>query len=187
MTKPELRKKYKTLRSELTTETIDNLSIDIANNVLKLPIWDFSNYHMFLTIDELKEVNTDFIINVLAGKDKHIVISKTILKTLKMINYLLTDSTVIKKSNFNIPEPIDGIEVPHNKIEVAFIPLLAYDRQGNRVGYGKGFYDVFLSQCKHEIVKVGLSFFEPEKAIDDILESDIPLDYCVTPKEIFKF
>jgi 5-formyltetrahydrofolate cyclo-ligase len=187
MTKTELRKKYKSLRSELTSDTIDDLSIEIANNVLQLPIWDFTYYHTFLTIPELKEVNTDFILNIFYGKDKHIVVSKTILKTLSMVNYLLTDSTVIKKSLFNVPEPVDGIEIPHQKIDVAFIPLLAFDKQGNRVGYGKGFYDVFLNQCKPEILKIGLSFFEPEEKIEGVIDTDIPLDYCVTPNKIFKF
>lgn len=187
MTKPELRKKYKLLRSELTQETVDDLSIEIANKLLKLPIWDFEYYHTFITIPEFKEVNTDFILNILNGKDKHIVISKTVLKTLSMVNYLLTDSTVIKKSNFNVPEPVDGIEIPHQKIDVAFIPLLAYDENGNRVGYGKGFYDVFLSQCKSEIIKIGLSFFEPEEKIEGVIDTDIPLDYCVTPKAVFTF
>lgn len=187
MTKKDLRKKYKTLRSELTTEAIDDLSMNIANNLLKLSIWNYSYYHTFLTIPELKEVNTDFILNILSGKDKHIVISKTVSKSLSMINYLLTDSTVIKKSAFNVPEPVDGIEISHNKIDVVFIPLLAFDEKGNRVGYGKGFYDVFLSQCKPDAMKIGLSFFKTEAEIDGVIETDIPLDFCVTPYKVYAF
>lgn len=187
MTKIELRKKYKTLRSELTTDAIDNLSIDIANNLLNLDIWDYSYYHIFLSITEFKEVNTDFILNILSGKDKYIVVSKTVLKSLTMINYLLSDSTVIKKSKFNVPEPVDGIEIAHDKIDVVFIPLLAFDKNGNRVGYGKGFYDVFLSQCNPKAIKIGLSFFEPEAEIEGVIDTDIPLDYCVTPKLIYSF
>ena len=60
---------------------------------------------------------------------------------------MLTDNTKIKKNKYNIPEPIDGIEVPNNKLEVVFIPLLAFDEKGNRVGYGKGFYDNMLNKC----------------------------------------
>lgn len=187
MTKAELRKKYKLLRSKFTPKEIDDLSLIITNKLLELPIWDFSYYHTFLSIVELNEINSDFILNILAGKDKHIVISKTDFKTVSMINYLLTDATKIKKSAYNIPEPVDGIEIAHNKIEVAFIPLLAFDKIGNRVGYGKGFYDVFLSQCKPETIKIGVSFFEAEDYIEGILKTDIPLDYCVTPKTVYKF
>ena len=43
------------------------------------------------------------------------------------------------------------------KIQVVFVPL-AYDNFGNRVGYGKGYYDKFLSKCTKECLKIGLSF-----------------------------
>ena len=104
-----------------------------------------------------------------------------------MTHFLLTDNTKIKKNEYNIPEPVDGIEVPAKKIEVVFIPLLAYDKLGNRVGYGKGFYDKFLSECQPETIKIGLSFFEPEEQITDVFETDVKLDYCVTPNAVFKF
>ena len=70
---------------------------------------------------------------------------------------------------------------------VVFIPLLAFDQKGNRVGYGKGFYDKFLEQCKPKTVKIGLSFFSTEEEISDIYKNDISLDYCVTPQTIYKF
>jgi len=103
-----------------------------------------------------------------------------------MTHYLLTDNTKIKKNQYGIPEPVDGIEVPVSKIDVIFVPLLAYDLDGNRVGYGKGFYDKFLSKCKPEALKIGLSFFEPE---DKIISSpnDVRLDYCVTPSATIRF
>src|SRR5690606_34121517 len=173
MLKAELRKKYKTLRSELSMETMDNSSIAIANKLLKLDIWDASFYHVFLTIEEQKEVNTDYILNILSGKDKHIVISQSDFETKLMTHYLLTDNTVIKKNIYNIPEPVDGIEITNNKLEVVFVPLLAFDEQGHRVGYGKGFYDKFLADCKADTIKIGLSFFEAEDTIDDVFENDM--------------
>ncbi|WP_166960483.1 5-formyltetrahydrofolate cyclo-ligase [Yeosuana marina] len=187
MTKSELRKKYKTLREDLSINQVEDLSLSIANQLLKLPIWESTFYHLFLTIEEQKEVNTDYILNILSGKDKNIVISKSDFKTGLMSHFLLTDNTVIKKNNYNIPEPIDGIEIFPNKLEVVFVPLLAFDNHGNRVGYGKGFYDRFLSECMPETIKIGLSFFEAENAITDVFESDVKLNYCVTPKKIYQF
>ncbi|MBD0823526.1 5-formyltetrahydrofolate cyclo-ligase [Aestuariibaculum marinum] len=187
MLKSDLRKTYKLLRNNLSANDIEDLSLEIANRLLKLPIWDYSFYHIFLAIRESKEVDTDFILNILSGKDKHIVISKSNFKTMEMTNYLLTDSTLIKKNNYNIPEPVDGIEIADNKIDVVFIPLLAFDQQGNRVGYGKGFYDRFLKRCKPETIKIGLSFFEAELQIQDVHNNDIKLDYCVTPKTLYTF
>ena len=187
MFKKELRKKYKDLRQQLTSLEIEEMSLDIANNLLKLNIWNKTYFHLFLTIEEQKEINTEFILHILQGKDKEIVISKSDFSSLEMIHYLLTDNTKFQKNEYNIPEPIDGLEVPVSKIDVVFVPLLAFDIKGNRVGYGKGFYDKFLANCKSETIKIGLSFFEAETQIEDFSENDIRLDFCITPEKIYAF
>lgn len=187
MLKKELRTKYKALRKELSEIDIEEKSLAIANEILKLSIWDKTYFHVFLPIEEQKEINTEFILHLLSGKDKEIVISKSDFATRNMTHFLLTDNTKIKKNEYNIPEPVDGLEVPATKIDVVFVPLLAFDKKGNRVGYGKGFYDKFLTQCKPETLKIGLSFFEPEELILDVFESDVLLDYCVMPSGVCKF
>lgn len=187
MTKAELRKTYKAKREALSEDNLDDFSLSISNQLLKLPIWDYSFYHIFLAIEEQKEINTDYVLNILSGKDKNILISKSDFETGDMVHFLLTDNTTIKKNAYNIPEPIDGIEISNDKIDVVFIPLLAFDKQGNRVGYGKGFYDRFLAKCKPETIKIGLSFFKSEDEITNVFESDISLDYCVTPEKIYAF
>ncbi|GAB3709156.1 5-formyltetrahydrofolate cyclo-ligase [Flavobacterium koreense] len=187
MHKKELRKKYKELRQDLTPEAIEDKSLAIANRLLQLDVWDKTYYHLFLSIEEQKEIDTEFILQILAGKDKEIVVSKSDFATLGMTHYLLTDNTKFKKNEYNIPEPVDGLEVPVTKIDVVFVPLLAFDVKGNRVGYGKGFYDKFLSECKPETIKIGLSFFEAEEFIEDISENDIQLDFCVTPNKLYFF
>lgn len=187
MTKKELRRKYKTLRQDLLKAQIDDYSLAIANQLLTLDIWDFTFYHIFLTIEEQNEVNTDYILNILAGKDKNIIISKCDFEDYSMSHYLLTDNTILQKNSHNIPEPIDGIAIKAEQLEVVFIPLLAFDTTGNRIGYGKGFYDRFLAGCKPEALKVGLSFFEAEDNRFEASKDDIKLDYCVTPSQVFQF
>jgi 5-formyltetrahydrofolate cyclo-ligase len=187
MTKKEARIKYKNLRKGLTEQERDEKSCAIANELLKLPIWNKQYFHVFLSITEHFEVDTEYILHILAGKDKDTLISKSDFQSRLMTHYLLTDGTKIKKNNYNIPEPVDGIEVPDSKIEVVFVPLLAFDEKGHRVGYGKGFYDLFLSKCKPEAIAIGLSFFEAEKEILDVHENDFALNYCVTPLKTYKF
>lgn len=187
MHKKELRLKYKALRAELSHEDIEERSLAIANQVVRMDIWDKLYYHTFLPISELKEVDTEFLLQVLAGRDKEIVVSKSDFETRKMTHFLLTDNTRFQKNEYNIPEPVDGIEVPAYKIDVVFVPLLAFDKKGHRVGYGKGFYDLFLSGCKKDVLKIGLSFFEAEEEITDVFENDVRLDFCVTPNTIYKF
>lgn len=187
MLKSELRKKYKKLRQELTETDIENKSLAIANHLLTLDIWQHYFYHIFLPIEEQKEINTEYILNILGGKDKHIVISKSNFKDYSMTHYLLTDNTRIKKNQFHIPEPIDGIEIKSNQIDVVFLPLLAFDLLGNRVGYGKGFYDRFLAECRSDVIKIGLSYFEAEPNIIEISPKDQKLSTCVTPNTIYRF
>lgn len=187
MTKNQLRIYYKNLRTKLTEQEKEERSLAIANMLLQTDIWNKKYYHLFLPITEKNEVNTEYILNLLMGKDKGIVVSKSDFISLKMTHYLLNEQTKIKKNNYNIPEPISGEEISSEKIDVVFIPLLAYDIHGNRVGYGKGFYDKFLSECRKDVIKVGLSFFRPENEIEDVYEEDVPLDFCITPNAIYKF
>ena len=186
MLKKHLRFKYSELRKNISPESLFNSSLTIANKVLELPIWFFEYYHIFLPISKKKEIDTTFILSILQGKDKNVVIPKIHSEnTLK--HYLLTDSTKLSHNDWGIPEPINGIEIPITNIEVVFVPLLIFDKKGNRIGYGKGFYDDFLSKCNPEVIKVGLSIYEPIDEITDVYESDIPLDYCITPKKIHSF
>lgn len=187
MSKAGLRKKYKDLRQELSPEVIDEMSLEIANQALSLDIWDKEYYHIFLPIERLREINTTYLLSILSGKDKHILLSTTQFSEGTMTHYLLTDRTTIKVNSQGIPEPEGGIEIAAIKIDVVFIPLLAYDLKGNRLGYGKGFYDRFLAACRPEVIKVGLSLFEPEQKLIETHQTDIPLNHCITPRKIHTF
>ena len=187
MYKSEIRKQYKELRQSLSEEDIVQKSMEIANRCLSIPIWDHSFFHLFLSIAEQKEVDTSFILHILQGKDKEVVIPRMNPEDHSLTNILLTDNTLIKKNRWNIPEPVGGIEIDPKLVEVVFIPLLAFDNAGHRVGYGKGFYDKFLSKCSSTVIKVGLSFFTPIDKINNIFAEDVPLDYCVTPENVYDF
>ncbi|RZS99407.1 5-formyltetrahydrofolate cyclo-ligase [Aquimarina brevivitae] len=187
MSKTALRKKYKALRASLSDEEIDDKSIAIANHLITLNIWHHEFYHLFLAIKKLKEVETEYVLNILLGKDKNVVLSKSNFQDASLTHYLLTDTTKIKVNSFGIPEPEAGIPIEAKMLDVVFIPLLAFDKKGNRIGYGKGFYDRFLAQCKEDVIKIGLSFFEPEDHIADLSTTDIPLDYCITPQQVYSF
>ena len=184
LNKDDLRKKYKALRSELSTSEIEDKSLKIANQLLQLDIWNHEFYHLFLSITSKKEINTEYILQIIFGKDANVVIPK--MKGEQLEHFLLTDSTQLNLNQWSIPEPTNGIKINANQIDVVFIPLMAYDKKGNRIGYGKGYYDRFLSECKPEAFKIGLSFFEPEDSIESS-NHDIALDYCVTPEHLFDF
>lgn len=186
MLKKDLRLKYANLRKDLTPQSISHFSLTIANKLLTLPIWNVEFYHIFLPISSKNEVDTSFILSILQGKDKNIVLPKMVEQnTLRHI--LLTDSTTLASNSWGVPEPKEGIDIPVDKINVVFVPLMAFDLKGNRVGYGKGFYDTFLNSCLPDVLKIGLSFFEAESKISDINDHDIALDFCVTPSKVYAF
>ncbi len=185
MNKIEARKKYLDLRKKLDNVQIISKSISISNNLQDLPIWDYNFYHIYLSIKEKNEVDTMPIINILNNKKKKVLIPKSDFNNTTMKSFLLNDNTVLKKNNYGITEPINNEEFL-GRIDVIFIPLVAYDLIGNRVGYGKGFYDKFLRNQNNKILRIGLSFFNPEKRIK-IDEHDENLDFCITPNRIFSF
>ena len=186
MTKKELRFNFKSKRNFLSSNQIQEYSLAIANRVLMIPIWQFSYFHLFLSIDKNKEVDTTPLLSILQGKDKEVLVPK-IIGDGKMAHYLLTDNTVLIPNALGIPEPKNGLAVKEAMVDVVFVPLLAFDTMGNRVGYGKGFYDRFLNKCNPKVVKIGLSFFGPVSEISDVTTHDIPLDYCVTPDRLYSF
>jgi len=185
--KRALRKKYKQLRKELGKDERETRSLSIANQMLTLDIWEKEFYHVFLPIERLLEVNTEYILSILSGKDKNIVISKSNFESMEMDHYLLLDNTKIVVNEYGIPEPDSGIPISLDQIDVVFVPLLAYDNSGNRVGYGKGFYDRFLAKCREDVLTVGLSYFEPEVNEIPIKDIDISIKYTISPKKVWKF
>lgn len=186
MNKEEIRLNYRKLRHALSADAIPEKSMRIANNALALPIWRANYFHTFLSIPSQKEVDTSYLITILQGRDKQIVVPKVSGERF-LSHYLLTDATVLKPNAWDIPEPKEGLKVPVEKIDVVFVPLLAFDLDGHRVGYGKGFYDVFLRSCRKDVIKIGLSFFEAEARIDDVAADDVALDYCITPISTYSF
>ena len=185
-TKAVLRTEYQKRRDSLTEEQIADCSIQISNLSLTLNIWEYSIYHLFMTNEKNKEIDTSYLLSVIQGKDKQPVIPK-IVDDNRLEHFLLNDQTPLKNNRWGIPEPLSGITINPKQIEVVFVPLLVFDQKGHRVGYGKGYYDRFLDQCSESTLKVGLTFFDPVTKIEDIETHDISLDFALTPEQIYAF
>ena len=185
-TKAVLRTEYQKRRDSLTEEQIADCSIQISNLRLTLNIWEYSIYHLFMTNEKNKEIDTSYLLSVIQGKDKQPVIPK-IVDDNRLEHFLLNDQTLLKNNRWGIPEPLCGITINPKQIEVVFVPLLVFDQHGHRVGYGKGYYDRFLDQCSESTLKVGLTFFDPVTKIEDIETHDISLDFALTPERIYAF
>ncbi len=186
--KATLRKVYKLKRKDLGATQRQYFSKIISNQVLHFlqerP--ELEHLHLFLPIDRLYEINTFPLLNHLLAAGKNVYSSITDIKSGDMKTVKILEKTGFSKGPWGIPVP-DQVElVEKHLIQVVFVPLLAYDLKGNRIGYGKGFYDRFLKELPAGVKKVGLSFFPPEKMIE-IESHDISLDICITPHEIITF
>lgn len=189
MTKNELRIIFKEKRHRLTVHEMDKLNDLILINFQKITFPYLNCVHTYLASLKLAEVDTASIIRYLQFKnpDLKIAVPKIDLNKKGMYHYRLDENMELTKNSFGIDEPNGGNIIPIKEIDLVLIPLLAFDRRGYRVGYGKGYYDKFLCECRDGAIKAGLSFFDPVEEIKDINLHDIPLNYCITPNGIFRF
>jgi len=188
-TKKELRERFKKKRLLLTKEEERSLNEGLLQQFQRFNWSKFSCIHIFLPIKSFKEPDTIVLINWLRQNFPQIrlVIPKTDTINLTMHHYVWEEGLAFEINKWGIEEPASGELVLTEQLDLVMIPLLAFDRMGNRVGYGKGFYDRFLSVCRPDCLKVGLSLFEPIDLIEDANPMDIPLDYCITPDTIWEF
>ncbi|MBC6367156.1 5-formyltetrahydrofolate cyclo-ligase [Algoriphagus sp. AK58] len=187
-TKQELRSAYRQLRKKLNPEQVKEKSIAIRS---QFEGWlserePLTHFHLFFPIDRFNEVNTFYIMELLEQKDKVIYTSQVSKDSLDMDTLKLPKDAAFFLDEWGIPVPQESIMVSPSKIQVIFVPLLAYDRQGNRVGFGKGYYDHFLAKLGPDVIKIGLSFFEPEEKVNAEAH-DVALDFCITPKKVLTF
>ena len=180
-----LRSHYKKKRFSLTKQEVDDLSQRVCKQLDKLNIWKLKHYHIFISISKYNELDTSSIINKLKSKQKIIIVPK--ISNNELVHVAINDETEYSLNEYGIKEPNDGNHFIIENLDIIFIPLLAFDIEGHRVGYGKGYYDRFLKLTNNSTLKIGLSFFDPINKILDIDDNDVKLDYCVTPKQVHKF
>jgi len=183
--KSELRKIYTEKRKSMSSAEVEDLSKSIFKQFLEA--FDMSkvkNVHIFLPIKQKNEVSTWEFIEYFWKEGMSVFVPKMVQNEIKTIQ--LKPDTPLKENGWGILEPEDNF-VENIKFDIVITPLLYCDNQGNRVGYGKGFYDMFFSKTDRGALKVGVSFFPPAALISDVSEQDVPLDYLVTPTEVLSF
>ncbi len=166
------------------------LNDGILDEIKKIEWNKYKYVHVFLPIKENNEVDTFEIISFFKHHHPHlkIVVPKTNFDDLSMTHVEFDHlSTVLRKNIYNIPEPLYGKVVPVDLIDVILVPLLAFDREGHRIGYGGGFYDRFLKECREDSLKIGLSLFGPEERLFLAEFYDVKLTHCITPQRTYYF
>ncbi len=190
MTKQELRKLYLQKRQALSEAEYGQLTFQLYQNFFSNVDLSFVKVlHTFLPIISKKEVDTWLIIDRIKREFPHIRISipKVNSQTGVFDSFYFEGLHQLVTNVWGIQEPMQGIPTEPEKVDLVLIPLLAYDKKGHRVGYGKGFYDKFLATCRRDCQKIGLSLFEAEERIKDVNDFDIRMDQCITPQAVIDF
>lgn len=190
MNKIELRQIYlnsqKSLsrneREERSGQTVDNL---FAN-------FDFSAQsflNCFITLEKNNEIDTLGIFGRFWRNFPRLITTAPRINFEMNVleNVKVTPDTKFSENKWQVLEPEGSELIELGKLDVVLVPLIAFDERGYRVGYGKGFYDKFLSKCRGDCRKIGLSLFPPVEKIADIEDFDVRLDFCVTPQRVWAF
>lgn len=88
------------------------------------------------------------------------------------------------KGRFGIEEPAVRSPASLESLDAVIVPVVAFDRRGTRLGYGKGFYDAFLHELSGTVERIGLAFQMQESGFIPRLAHDEPLDTIITEREL---
>ncbi len=190
MEKEKLRQQAASFREKLTKKEFWLLNDELLAQFIQFDWSAIKTLHLFLPIVEKREVDTFEFINFFKINHPQIqlVVPRCDFKTRKMEAILFDpDATVLVKNKHQIPEPLYGEKLEEQSIDAVIVPLLTFDLKGHRVGYGAGFYDRFLEKCRANVLKIGVSLFEPVEEIIDTHHQDVVLTHCITPKKIHAF
>jgi 5-formyltetrahydrofolate cyclo-ligase len=180
-------------RKSWTQQDFELKNVQLLNQIIEFvkPLPRNLMLMSFQSMEHQREVLTSPIHSLLINEPYYhqLIFSKVEKNTSQLIPYLTDKKSTFIVSDWGILEPTEETSVRLNPkdIDVVFIPLLAVDTQGHRVGYGKGFYDRFLAQVKPDVIKIGLSLEEPIEPIEDLNPYDIALDFAIAPDATYRF
>lgn len=178
MTKQELRVLYRKKRAQIPIERRLEMEASILEQVLEL-IQNRTNIGIFLPIKKFNEIDLTPLL-----KFSHLnwFVPKASFNERSMYFVQISQNSKIEENEFGIPEPISEDKIDPTGLDAIILPMLIADKNGYRVGYGKGFYDAFLPLCKPECLRIGVCFFSEIDRIIDVEEHDEPIHVCVKPK-----
>jgi 5-formyltetrahydrofolate cyclo-ligase len=162
-TKTELRKHYRALRAAMSTEACRKASLAICERIRRLPVFEASaTVAIFFPLD--REVD----LRELTKTGKRILYPRLLDQKAKTMEFAPLDHAFVP-GVFGLMEP-DGEAARKDDIDLILVPGLAFDQAGRRIGYGAGYYDLYLKDYRGAIVGVAyegqLAAFIPSASLD---------------------
>lgn len=184
MEKAELRKEIKARRKALTPDEVSFASKSISDSLWETSAFTKANTVM-VYISAFNEVSTIAIVErlLLLGKRVIVPISDTATETL-ILSYI-EDMSSLSVGAYGVLEPNNICRANASDIDCILVPGISFDVNGNRMGFGKGYYDKLLS--KTSAVKIGLCYDFQLVEMIEVEVHDVPMDIIITEKQVLKF
>ncbi len=189
MTKQALRKKFLHERKSMAGSQQLKWDELLLIQMQQMDISFVSTLFTYFPMSASREPNTIACTSYMRWMLPELTIAYPVchFKDSRMEAVIINEETNYKAVQYGIMQPEKGEVLDPLAIDLVLVPLIVCDKKGYRVGYGKGFYDRYLSQCRNNVQMWGLSYFEPVENIDDTHQYDIPLTHCITPYNIYEF
>lgn len=181
--KKELRRIFLKTRSELAAEDIIEKSAKIMSRLFSLSEFRGAKTIMFY-VDAGNEVKTRDGITKALSEGKRVVVPK-VKKGYGLLAIEIKSLDELSPGTFGILEPAGEKGISPEEIDLVVVPGVAFDKRGNRMGYGAGYYDSFLPKLRPEVKKVAVAF---EMQVTDSLpaeEHDVKMDLIITENTIY--
>ena len=193
-TKTQLRRAALARRQALPATEVAVRSQQLCAQLFRhFPVAEWRWLHLFLPLARRNEPDTWPIIQRIWAELPAIRLAAPVVQAdgVSLKHYELSPTTLLPENRWGIPEPLadDKTELPAAAFDAVLVPLLAVDATGQRVGYGGGFYDRFLAQCRPGTQLIGLNVLDepPVERIANVLPTDVPLTACLTPGGVWRF
>jgi len=178
--KKRLRKAMKAERLALAKEEWQSRSARIVQNILAFEKFQQAKVvHGFIPDEHRHEVNLIPLLEWIISNQKKLLVP--VVEEGELISVELTSFNHLEKNSFGVREPVAHVPSSlESEIDLVLVPLLAVDSKGNRLGYGKGYYDRFFKRLNSQAFKLGVAFEFQMLSHVPATESDVRLDAVVT-------
>ena len=166
--KEKLRKRLLEIRQNLDDRKYLEASRQIRDRLNSHSMFQQARtVHCYVSMKEKGEVDTRPLIRKILQDDKRLVVPVTDFESTKLIHHELNSVEELRTNKWGVPEPRVEQPVDPSQLDLVIVPMVGGDEQRNRIGYGKGFYDRFLS--KTDCPTIGLCF-------EDCIVEEIPVE-----------
>lgn len=184
--KSQLRKRVLNVRNNMSKEDVKKNSNAIMDKITSLDIYKQSKV-VFIYMDFKNEVITSNLIKHMLSEKKRVVIPYTDSINTVLIPSEITKESDLKQNSFGYFEPKSILPVNIEEIDLVIVPGVVFDKNLNRIGFGKGYYDKILNRLKPSAKKIALA--HDFQVLEDIPaeEHDVKMDMIITEKNIYPF